>query len=600
MLTCAAAPGPTSSCGARAIGIVLGAIVGTVSLLVGGAWLAVRLMDGGTIKNVVKRAVQLLVILVTGMQVQVVVSERANSGLPRFITDLYSYLQIFTFTNLCIHPACTGKYGVFRVQLSLFLAASALLVLQVGLFVNWRRVLGCKCCGLRKSEMRSLFSSTVVDSLDIPDSALDAASTSRGTWASIFACCSRSLSITVSQRRLELLRQSEQKQRRAVLAAQPWHVRLGVAYAERKPLLRRLLFIVSMLMFPAIVSNILQAVHCVPKDVRVRDYRNMGQDGTTLRTLGIALRPTLQLNGTTGRMVSDSDSERIIRVRVLAHDPFFVCAEGEHRLVNAWALALLVVYVVFQPLATFFLSRAALARLVADTFAKEHHQALENDRQRQRAYLNDAGEGLTFAFRKLNVMLCCGGRRYDPGAGKTTSGTKATDPGGVTATFDTRNPLRSQGLTAASAPTPSINLLPASTQSTAASAIMTADDLGPSGHGRPVRGQRSRVLPAQRLPRDALLGAPCGAAAAAAAHGRQQGMAAAAWCRRPHQLAHPSSVHDVGCNWARRSSLRRAAAIHTRKRFPAQREIDAPSRGCSAGDRQFGQLLAPDAAVPVA
>ena len=459
-----------------AIGIVLGVIVGVVVALVGGAWLAIRVMDGGTVKNVVQRGVQLLVILVTGMQVQVVVSERANSGLPGFITELYSYLQIFTFTNLGIHPACAGKYGVFRVQLSLFLAASVLLALQLCLLVNWRRTLGCTCCGLRKREIRALLAPAVVEPRDIPDSALDSAldepSTQQsGARASVLACCRAPASGTRSQRRLELQRASEQKKRSELLAAQPWHVRLGVAYAQRKPQLRRLLFTVSTLMFPAVVGNILQAVHCVPRDVRVRDYRNMGQDGTTLRTLGIAQRPSLQLNGATGQLAADADAERVIRVRVLARDPFFVCAEGEHRLVNSWALCLLVVYVVLQPLATFFLSRAALARLVADTCADEHHQALEADRARQRAYLDDAGVGVAFVFRKLNVMLCCGGRRYvrAQGAALGADAAAAAQAAAPAPTFDSHNPLRpASAPTAAAAPTPS---------SSPAGPIVTADDL---------------------------------------------------------------------------------------------------------------------------
>ena len=458
-----------------AVGIVLGAIVGVVVTLVGGAWLAVRVMEGGTVKNVVKRGVQLLVILVTGMQVQVVVSERANSGLPQFVTNLYAYLQIFTFTDLGIHPACTGKFGVFRVQLSLFLAATCLLLFQLLLLINWRRILGCKCCGLRKRELRTLFASTVTHPHDIPDSALDEASAHPAARASLLACCRRPSSITRSQRRLDLQRQSELKQRKVVLAAQPWHVRLGVAYAERKPQLRRLLFIVSTLMFPAVVGNILQAVHCVPKDVRVRDYRSMGQDGTTLRTLGIAQRPSLQLNSATGQVTADADSDRIIRVRVLARDPYFVCAEGEHRLVFSWALSLLAVYVVLQPLATFLLSRAALARLVSGTCAIEHLQALEHDRSRQRAYLDDADAGLVFAFRKLNVMCCCGGRRYvhAQSGGAAGSDAQSSAPAGQAFTFDSHNPLQqSRRTTTAAAPSP-----PATPPSTAAGAVVTADDL---------------------------------------------------------------------------------------------------------------------------
>jgi len=209
---------------------------------------------------------------------------------------------------------------VFRVQLSLFLAASTLLVCQLVLFINWRRTLGWKCCGLRKREVRAIFSSAVVEPDDIPETAVDDASAGLRARISVLALCLRPAStISKSQRRLELKREHEQKQRRAVLAAQSWHVRLGVAYAERKPQLRRLLLVVSTLMFPAVVSNILQAVHCVPKDMRVRDYRIMGQDGMTLRTLGIALRPPLQLDGTTGLPTSNADSERIIRVSVLAH-----------------------------------------------------------------------------------------------------------------------------------------------------------------------------------------------------------------------------------------------------------------------------------------
>ena len=460
-----------------AIGIVLGAMLGVVVALVGGAWLAIRVMEGGTVKNVVKRGVQLLVILVTGMQVQVVVSERASSGLPSFLTGLYRYLQIFTFANLGVHPACTGKYGVFRVQLSLFFAATALLALQLVLLVNWRRVLGCKCCGLRKRELDVLYASAAVDAQDVSDSSegtLDTDSPKSGArhW---FPCVRGPSSISQSQRRLEVQRESKRKQRKLVLATQPWHVRLGVTVAERKPALRRLLFVVSTLMFPAVVSNILQSLHCVSKDVSVRDYRNLGQDGSTLRTLGIAERPTLQLNGATGQVSSNADSERIIRVRVLAHDPYFVCAEGEHRLVSAWAFFLLAVYVIAQPLATFFVSRAALARLVADAFPDKHHQALEADRQRQRAYLDDAGEGLGFVARKLYAALCCGGRRY--ARKRDGEGGSGTLMGQVAPTFDTRNPLQSPGVSSAPAASPAASPVPVDAAAGAARAIVTADDL---------------------------------------------------------------------------------------------------------------------------
>jgi hypothetical protein len=80
--------------------------------------------------------------------VQVVVSRAASPGLPEYIRTFYARLAILSFESFGVHPACLGRLGPWAVYNALYALVLSLLVAQLALHVNWRRLCGCYLCGL--------------------------------------------------------------------------------------------------------------------------------------------------------------------------------------------------------------------------------------------------------------------------------------------------------------------------------------------------------------------------------------------------------------------------------------------------------------------
>lgn len=229
------------------------------------------------------------------------------------------------------------------------------------------------------------------------------------------------------------------------IRALPWHQRIGAHADVVKPYLRKTLFLVLTLLYPVACNSVFAALSCRDSSVRVDVYRSMAGDGSALRKAGIPLQPpsadgsALASSSTAGASawLVDPDAARVIRVSVLASDPYVVCGEGAHIGVQSWAVAVLVFFVLGYPLLTYYyISRRAIPSVVALSARRETRPdgsvkmvapapggrnaalfdlaaARRRDWERQWAYVT--GPGLSPAVRcarALAVLLFCAGRRH--------------------------------------------------------------------------------------------------------------------------------------------------------------------------------------------
>lgn len=392
--------------------IVLLAVAGTVTGL---SYLMIRSLGGGSIGGALKRSLDLMVWLFTVVQVQVAVGKAASTGLPDWLRAFYALLNVFNFEPYGFHPSCiSGSDGPFLSIIVLFSATIALLVAQLALHVNYRRLCGLDHCGLGRKRSAELLppgerptslrltpeqrvmlahaaalrsadrsaspgftraGSTVAyaNPLSLAQEAEghDPAAGRLRRFASSLRTTTTRLARTAS-RRLVQRRRAAVSAREAAIRALPTAQRWGARADSAKPLLRRLVFMLLTLLYPSVTSGVMSNLHCETRRVTVAVYRTMGGDGSTLRVLGIPVdAPTVNLSDPASLALylqgrADPNAATEIDVSVLHRDPFLVCMEGSHRGVAGLSIALLVLFVIGYPFGTLLYLRKRVREYVID------------------------------------------------------------------------------------------------------------------------------------------------------------------------------------------------------------------------------------------
>lgn len=490
-----AADGSIRAVAVAVIYLLLG-IAGAAAAVVGVTRLVIALVTrGGTVRQSLVRVRQLALWLISTFQLQLLVAESATTGLPSYVLRIYAFLKVFALDLGAGHPVCVGRWATFRAPVAFFSLAALVVAAALLVFVPWRRLCGCVCCGLRRVEMRLLFEQELA-----PDARADAKgaagagggdggnaddgddgggnsgdgdgktgggdvgggsragssssplgadaapppeppSTSRAArLRALLARCRRGCAPPPSEEEQRRARDAaaRRKRRAAVLNRLSGTMRMGVRVAEAKPKLRKLVLTAATLLYPGLLGSVMDVLHCETRTQLVSNVRTMMGDGSTLHRLGIPVVPPARRPDGDAAGWTDPDAGRLVSVDTLVAHRFVICREGLHRSVWGAALGVVVVFVVGYPALSLVMVALRLRKLMRDC-EPGYQLSVAGDWERQRAFRRDAPDGATYAARLVLTYLCCAGKRYTggPRAG-TTAG--ATDGGA----WSVQNPLHSR------------------------------------------------------------------------------------------------------------------------------------------------------------
>lgn len=346
----------------------------TVGIVNGVLVLIATKLYGGTLKGGLRRSVAFIVYLVTVLQVIATAAQSARDGLPSFLANLYQYITLTRLeVKTAVHPSCVGSMSpwtqstvVFSLSLGVWLCAVSVAVYGL------RRE--------RKLAALSLRPAAVVDDEDSPAAATPQAGgggSPRKSLAVRTASGSAASNAPTS----------------AATSARPLPVQPLKVWQAR---LLKLLLVLAALLYATAASHTLSALHCDATTVTVDGYFTLSGDGSSMAAAGLQPLPA---NGT----VRTPDN-RLLTVHVLNANPFVVCWEGAHRGVAAFAVAVLVLFVIAYPALTAVFVVCRMRQILASPAVRpEWQQAVASYAAARNTYLRSPGNKV---LRWLEVAAC--------------------------------------------------------------------------------------------------------------------------------------------------------------------------------------------------